>query len=603
MLRPLYESLKDIPYIDSASESEMTECSVRALDSGETSISIVRLPSDRVRHVTSPTTTTITVNAKTACFRLFSLVYALAVVATCLVFVIAEIITDNVPLYFFEVFFTYVYGVSVLFLLYVFVYVLHESSSKVGRKRQGVGCCAEKSSADENLNDGLSPAKLSREGKPFKTKTSENDHSHGGFFLRIGAIAFGLGTMVYNGLELGMFFEIPQDSQCWQILMAVNPCLQALFTFMQMYFIFMNSRLNIHKFKCLARFGLMHLIATNVCVWIRTVVRESLRVYTDHNQANGKQLTQDFLVLGGDTTGGVGALYSCNRTNIVSDIVRDASPYLFPLIIEYSLIAAAVLFVMWNSTGRCPRYLEEDDIPDHVSVTSRKVHTKVDCIGSSMGLFCGLLVLVAAVISLVLYFVLIGRPEHQHVAIFLADSSHAGILLLMIIAVLVGCCRNPKLKFSFDKPDVLDAILLRISAFGLFVYSVFCVLSAALSSLLEVPNLLVLVSAGLAILEVFMQLLYLADVSKRCVSQPEHDLSKPGRQVVTFMLLCNLALWAVYTLEIDKVKVNPVQLNFYGALHWAVIQRVTLPLAIFHRFYSSVMLAEVWKSSYKARAD
>ena len=54
--------------------------------------------------------------------------------------------------------------------------------------------------------------------------------------------AFGLGTMVYNGLELGSFFEIPKDSDCWQILMAVNPCLQATFTFMQMYFIFMNSR-------------------------------------------------------------------------------------------------------------------------------------------------------------------------------------------------------------------------------------------------------------------------------------------------------------------------------------------------------------------------
>ena len=45
------------------------------------------------------------------------------------------------------------------------------------------------------------------------------------------------------------------------------------------------------------------------------------------------------------------------------------------------------------------------------------------------------------------------------------------------------------------------------------------------------------------------------------------------------------------------------QLNFYGSLHWAVMLRVTLPLAIFHRFHSAVVLAEVWKSSYKARAD
>jgi len=111
----------------------------------------------------------------------------------------------------------------------------------------------------------------------------------------------------------------------------------------------------------------------------------------------------------------------------------------------------------------------------------------------------------------------------------------------------------------------------------------------------------VLVTEALVILQVLLQLLYISDVAKRAVYMPEHDLSKPGRQVVTFLLLCNLALWIVYTFEIKKVEANPVQLDFYGPLNWAVILRVTLPLAIFHRFHSAVVLAEVWKSSYKAR--
>lgn len=54
--------------------------------------------------------------------------------------------------------------------------------------------------------------------------------------------AFGLGTMIYTGLELGSFFEIPFTSPCHQILRGVNPLLQMIFTFMQMYFIFMNAR-------------------------------------------------------------------------------------------------------------------------------------------------------------------------------------------------------------------------------------------------------------------------------------------------------------------------------------------------------------------------
>lgn len=57
-------------------------------------------------------------------------------------------------------------------------------------------------------------------------------------------LAFGLGTMIYNGLEFGSFFEVPVTSPCYMILQGVNPVLQMVFTFMQMYFIFRNSRVS-----------------------------------------------------------------------------------------------------------------------------------------------------------------------------------------------------------------------------------------------------------------------------------------------------------------------------------------------------------------------
>lgn len=47
---------------------------------------------------------------------------------------------------------------------------------------------------------------------------------------------------------------------------------------------------------------------------------------------------------------------SCGRVNIMGSIVQDAAPYLFPFIIEYSLIGAAVIYVMWKHIGRHPRW-------------------------------------------------------------------------------------------------------------------------------------------------------------------------------------------------------------------------------------------------------
>ena len=39
---------------------------------------------------------------------------------------------------------------------------------------------------------------------------------------------------------------------------------------------------------------------------------------------------------------------SRNNTNIMDKLLRDSSPFLFPCTIEYSLICAAVLYVMWK---------------------------------------------------------------------------------------------------------------------------------------------------------------------------------------------------------------------------------------------------------------
>ena len=90
------------------------------------------------------------------------------------------------------------------------------------------------------------------------------------------------------------------------------------------------------------------------------------------------------------------------------------------------------------------RFWGDDDV-DRVSVTSRKMitYTRVDCVGASKGLFFGLLVLVSALICLILFFVLIdhGELHVSQLAVFLADISHASIMLLSVLAILLGFCR------------------------------------------------------------------------------------------------------------------------------------------------------------------
>ncbi|XP_068139766.1 proton channel OtopLc isoform X8 [Drosophila tropicalis] len=844
-------------------------------------------------------------NAKTSLFIVTSLVYAILLIVVCIAYVISDVTTHRLPVLYYETFFTYLYGTSILFLLYVFCFLLQESSccnggnggskpkpqpkekkSKKSKNADPADSKDAKGSKDSG-KAGKAGATAAYQEAPVdaevavtpknvrKRKTTHSDLTHGSFFLRVGAIAFGLGAMIYIGLEFGSFFEIPFDSPCHHILIGVNPLLQMIFTFMQMYFIFMNARLNIHRFKVIARFGLMHVVATNICVWIRTLVKESLLEITIYHQKReadpnassiGYSIRQhalrhagtvlrthagpntEFEVLdgedllpknvyksdnvlskmlrntvngiskslgmgGGDdiaissttttttrapyttpgyqwpsttmarklkkfitsattaatTAGGgggtstmsttttsttsipitttrtstmaslidssptsespfgslqrlfssaapsptshiapndvsaatgsaflnqlasststlspsstiaaaaattttsttegavnimnnlfgpgiensfqtysdishddaagglvafenlesldniypaalssnIGTLNStaCGRIDIMGTIVYDSAPYLYPFIIEYSLIGAVVLYVMWKHIGRYPGRLNDEDLEHRLEVMlSRRAVAmaqqarsgRVDCVGSSKGLFFGLLLLVGALICLILFFVLVRHQKFSLLAVYLADASHCILMAFAILAIIVGFIRVKNLKFRCEEQSNLNDILLRISAFGLFTYSVFSIIAGSLKVLESEPSLLVTTTGGVAVFQVILQLLFIADVSRRRVHLPEHDRSKPGRQIVTFLLICNVAMFAIYTFEAQKVFANPVQLEFYGFVPWSIIQRITLPLCIFHRFHSAVTLAEIWKTTYKARLE
>ena len=52
------------------------------------------------------------------------------------------------------------------------------------------------------------------------------------------------------------------------------------------------------------------------------------------------------------------------------------------------------------------------------------------------------------------------------------------------------------------------------------------------------------------------------------------------------------------TFEIQKLRASLIESTFYGIMPWIIIQRVTLPIAIFFRFHSAVINIELWKNIY-----
>lgn len=65
---------------------------------------------------------------RTSLFIIMSFIYSNLLVVVCIAYVISEVVTHKLPLYYYEGFFTYLYGMSILFLLYVFCFLLQESA-------------------------------------------------------------------------------------------------------------------------------------------------------------------------------------------------------------------------------------------------------------------------------------------------------------------------------------------------------------------------------------------------------------------------------------------------------------------------------------------
>ena len=51
------------------------------------------------------------------------------------------------------------------------------------------------------------------------------------------------------------------------------------------------------------------------------------------------------------------------------------------------------------------------------------------------------------------------------------------------------------------------------------------------------------------------------------------------------------------------MEANALQVQFFGAMQWIVIQRVTLPLVIFFHFHSAVVFMELFKEVFDEESD
>lgn len=382
--------------------------------------------------------------------------------------------------------------------------------------------------------------------------------------------------------------------------------------------------MKVYKHKYVARFGLMHMIGTNLSVWLNVLVQETKHeILTFYNPENNslrishrlgfkshhlnmpvptpEHLPEAHHIVARGLKG-PHHIYECRRTNIMGSLVQDASPFLFPCTIEYSLICAAILYVMWKNISKFPNQMQQTAAKLKAECHAYKRsphHYSVDCARAHKGLFVGILILVLTIISLILFFVLIARAEFVNLAVMEVNICELTLYGMSTLATLIGMIQIRQLKYDGGRNLELDNILLIGAQTGMFIYSTFTIIGGQFT--IERNTILVLITALASLLQTTCQTIFILDASRRSCSTADQIRKKPGREIVTFLLVTNLAMWAINTLEKSRAESHPIQLHFYGLWAWTIITHVSMPLAIFYRFHSTVCLCEIWKRAYKMK--
>lgn len=298
-----------------------------------------------------------------------------------------------------------------------------------------------------------------------------------------------------------------------------------------------------------------------------------------------------------EETEGLMEFHICMQNSTIGDIWEKAMPYFYPFIVQYCLVATAVIYITWTNLHSHRMKMQRFTAVSVYGRTSNQ--DEVNCGGSTRGLFLGLLILVAGIIAIILFFVLAQDKDFN--VHFMIGALECGIFGLSTLVTIIGLVQIRKMKSKTARQRRLSDLLQRIGMLAVYVYGI-CNMIAGGTTMMSLQHFLLFLDGTLMVIQAFLQSLFIHQVSKKRLSPLNVD-EKPGREVVIFLVFTNIVLWILESFTTQKQLRSRLQLEFYGNVAWPVITRIVLPFVMFYRFHSAVALMEAWRKSYRVKTN
>ncbi|PAA59137.1 hypothetical protein BOX15_Mlig003393g3 [Macrostomum lignano] len=426
-------------------------------------------------------------------------------------------------------------------------------------------------------------------------------------YLRLGAIVFGFGVMVHDGFKIADVLERPGSEVCVGPWFLPKRCIHLLFIMCQTYYVFKHHRVTINTQKALVRFVFVHLIVTNLCIWVKTVVYEIKVGLTPKNSSSDSNGSSNYVaeMLKNGTDG-------CHGRYLEEDSPSyQLGPYLYPCAVEYGLICAAICYKFFSRVG-------DLDIVPYGRKEQQQGPRSTTCHKSHKGLFMGLMIMICVLVPMISLILLQMKKQTEYkdvyiLAVILTECSVLCFTTGMALAGIVKAIRNLRL-YKVRGNETFDVNLLFVGLAGIVCYNLFVAISVGaclmdtkegehcnwgdkaefyntkangFKSMLEVAQ------------SVLQTLFIMQAIQRKVTMKLIEGMHKPGRGVTIALLIANLAMWVASVFEAQRNIAENFLLTYFGDMPWKIIKYIFLPLIIFFRFHSTVCLSEIWIQSYK----
>ena len=211
-----------------------------------------------------------------------------------------------------------------------------------------------------------------------------------------------------------------------------------------------------------------------------------------------------------------------------------------------------------------------------------------------------------------------GTDSHQLYASFITYCTQLALFAIGTSAVVIAAAKFRQLRFVPSADDVecprqsivLETSLMIAGLAAVALLECFRAVSAVISFTtaaddpdVVVVGVLAVATATSSFVQGSVQTVFVVDALRRVVRTTGQQRRKPGRTLVTFLLLANLSMFVVTVFEVERPENVAIHSAVCGATAWYIVERAAFPLVVFYRFHSVICLSHIWNSAYTPLRD